>query len=163
MLRGTAFAAAMWLIVLQSSIAQTVSRAYAGDDAKVHVVYANGAARRIPSEQQQVGCERVSIAPDRRTVGWSVLVENCCTSYPVATAIVAYKDGNKAVIYPGQMIFEWRFIGRGDRISVLSGPVHGYAAQASLYNAHSGKRVASWDGRGAVPRWAKDWKEQFQR
>jgi hypothetical protein len=36
-----------------------------------------------------------------------VLVDNCCTSYAIPTAIVVYKDGRKTVISPGQMIYEW--------------------------------------------------------
>jgi hypothetical protein len=166
MFRGSAFITlpAILLAMIHSAIAQTVARAYAGDDKKVHVIYANARHRSqlVPAEQQQVGCESVSVAPDKRTIGWSVLVENCCTSYPIATAIVLYRDGRKRVIYSDQMIYEWHFRDHGDRVSVLSGPTHGYAAQANLYETRSGKLVASWDGKGPAPKWAKGWEEQFQ-
>lgn len=163
MCRRLAVATAIVLFILHAAIAQTVSRAYSGEDGKAHVVYSNGAAKTIPPEQQQVGCEDISVAGDEHTVGWSVLVENCCTSYPIPTAVVVYRKGKKAVIWPGQMIHEWHFIGRGERLAVLSGPVHGYAARANLYAARSGKVLASWNGKGAAPTWAEGWEEHFEQ
>ncbi len=153
--------AAMWPLA-STAMAQTIVRAYAGKDGKAHLEYAGGATRTVPPEKKQVGCDHVSVAEDRRTVGWSVLVENCCTSYPVPIAVVLYRDGKKTVIATGQMISQWRFVGRGERVAALSGPVHGYASEAVLVDARSGKRLESWNGQGTVPQWAKGWEEEFQ-
>jgi hypothetical protein len=161
MYRRFAVATVTFLLITQIAIAQIVSRAYAGHDGKAHAVYANGATKTVPPEQHQVGYENILVAGDERTVGWSVLVENCCTSYPIPTAIVLYRDGKKTIISPPQMIYQWRFIGRGDRIAVLFGPVHGGAAGANLYDARSGKLAASWGGNGAAPQWASGWEEEF--
>jgi hypothetical protein len=49
---------AMFLFI-HTAIAQSVSRAYAGEDGKAHVMYANGAAKTVPPEKQQVGCESI--------------------------------------------------------------------------------------------------------
>ena len=151
----------MLLVLGHTAIAQAVSRAYVGTDGKAHVVYANGAVKTVPPEQHQVGCDNVTVAGDKRTVAWSVLVENCCTSYPVPTTVVVYRDGKKIVISPGQMIWRWHFTGRGEGVAILSGPVHGSAAAATLYQARTGKALASWKGTGAAPEWAKGWEEEF--
>ena len=141
---------------------QTVTTASVGTDGKVAVLYSKRAPKKIPAEEGQVGCENVRIALDKRTVAWSVLIENCCTSYPVPVEIAVYRDSRKILISPGQMVWEWRFIGRGDRIAVLSGPVHGWANSASLYATRTGKLVQSWDGSGASPEWARGWEGQFE-
>ena len=152
---------AAMLFFIYTAGAQTVSRAYAGEDGKAHVLYANGATKIVSPEKQQVGCENTSVAADKRTVGWSVLVENCCTSYPIATAIVLYRDGRKTIVSPPQAIYRWHFTRGGDRIAVLFGPVHGGAAGANLYEVRTGNLAASWTGTGPVPPWAKDWKDEF--
>lgn len=162
MFRRLAVTCAVLLLLAHAVMAQAVSRAFVGEDGKAHVVYANGAAKTIPPEQKQVGCEHISVAGDKRTVGWSVLVENCCTSYPIPTAVVVYRNRKKTIISTGQMIWKWHFIGRGDRVAVLSGPVHGWAAEAILYDVRSGKVLASWNGPGTAPEWAKGWEKEFE-
>jgi hypothetical protein len=149
------------LLFVHTAIAQTVLRAYAGEDGKVHVIYANGAVKAFPPEKQQVGCESILVAADQHTVGWSVLVKNCCTSYPIPTAIVLYRGGRKTIVSPPQAIYQWRFTGGGNLIAVLFGPVHGGAAGANLYDVRSGELAASWNGKGPVPQWAKDWESEF--
>lgn len=160
MYRCVPFATAI-LLFIHAATAQTVSRAYAGKDGKAHVIYADGAAKAVPLEKQQVGCDSFLVAADKRTVGWSVLVKNCCTSYPIPTAIVLYRDGRKTIISPPQMIYKWHFTGERNRIAVLFGPVHGGAAGANLYDVSSGELAASWNGKDPVPQWAKDWESEF--
>jgi len=160
--RSVTITGAVLLLLAHAVIAQTVSRAYVGEDGKAHVVYANGAAKTVPPEQRQVGCGDISVAEDKRTVGWSVLVENCCTSYPIPTAVVVYRNRKKTIIATGQMIWQWHFMGRGDRVAALSGPVHGWAAEAILYDVRSRKVLASWNGTGTAPEWAKVWEKEFE-
>ena len=148
------------LFVAHAMSGQTVARAYA-EDGKAHVAFANGVDKTISPQAKQVECADVSIADDRRTVGWSVLVENCCTSYPVPISIVVYRDGHQHVITTGQAIWKWRFIESGSQIAVLSGPVHGRPSEARLYDWH-GKLLASWDGSHTPPAWATSWRQEFQ-
>ncbi|HWY69118.1 MAG TPA: hypothetical protein VNX88_10650 [Terriglobales bacterium] len=148
------------IVTVHGVIAQTISRAYIGDDGKVHLVFADGAVKVLPSEPQQVGCENISISEDKLTVGWSVLVKNCCTSYPIPISVAVYTRGKKTIISPGQMIYEWHFVDN-HRLAVLFGPVHGWASGANLYNIHGGKIVESWNGKGDAPEWANRWEEQF--
>jgi hypothetical protein len=154
-------ACALMTFISPTVAAQTVSRVYCGKDGKAHLVYRDGAARTPAAEAEQVGCENITVAGDRHTVGWSVLVENCCTSYPIPIAVVVYRNGKQRVISPGQMVWEWRFIDEGKRIAVLSGPVHGDATAANLYDAQSGRVLATWDGKGTGPYWTTGWEQQF--
>jgi len=159
----SAAACGLLLVILPMAVGQKVSRAYAGTDGRAHVVYANGVDNAMAPEPQQVGCSNVSTAMNGRSVGWSVLVENCCTSYPIPISIVVYTGKKKAVISPGQMVWEWQFIGNGDRIAVLSGPVHGWASEARLYDAQTAKPLASWRGKGTAPDWAGGgWGDKFE-
>ena len=147
---------------VHAAIAQTISDAYIGKDGKARVVFANGAVKIMRPERQQVGCDNISMDSDKRAVAWSVLVDNCCTSYPIPIAVVVYRYRKKTVIYPGQMIWKWRFV-REEQIAVLSGPVHGWAARANLYSIQSGRVLESWNGKGDAPEWAKDWADEFEQ
>ena len=149
------------VLIVRPSLTQTVSHAYIGNDGKAYVIFANGAVKIMPPERQQVGCDNILVDSDKHTVAWSMLVDNCCTSYPVPIAIVLYRDGKKRVISTGQMIWKWRFVREG-RIAVVSGPVHGLAAEANLYSIQSGRVLESWNGHGNSPEWAKDWEDEFE-
>jgi len=148
-------------LIAPRASAQNVSRAYCGKDGKAHVVYQGGAESTLSGEPVQVGCEPIAIGADGRTVGWSVLVENDGTSYPIATSVILSRDNKQTVISPAQAVWEWRFIDGGKRVAVLSGPVHGGASEAKLHDAHSGKVLATWQGAGTAPDWAKGWEEKF--
>lgn len=153
---------ALCFCIAPTGFAQTLLRAYCGKNGRAHLLYRNGAARTPASEPKQVGCEDISIAGDQQTAGWSVLVENCCTSYPIPTSLVLYRNRKKTVISPGLMIWQWHFVGNGDRVAVLQGPVHGWASSADLYDARSGKLLSSWEGGSSAPEWANGWKNQLE-
>lgn len=150
------------LLLSAGATAQAVTRAYVGKDGNAHVVFSNARDTIVPPEPNQVGCTEPEIAKDKRTVAWAVLVENCCTSYPVATALVVFRDRKKVVLSTGQMVYEWRFVDGGTRLAVLSGPVHGSAAAAYLYEASNGNLADRWDGRGKAPAWARRWNGEFK-
>jgi len=141
---------------------QQVSSAYCGKDRKAHIVYRDNSEEAVDPVVRQIGCEHVTVAGDGATVGWSVLAENCCTSYPIPTSIVVYRKRKQAVISPGQMVWDWRFVDNGARVAVLSGPVHGEAAGASLYEAHTARPLKEWEGKGAPPDWAAGWQDKFR-
>src|ERR1700760_2361447 len=149
------------LVGVANAAGQTVERAHCGQDGKAHVVYADHSTKTISPEKQQVGCTDMSVADDHRTFGWSMQVENCCTSYPISVAVIAMRDGKTTVLRSDQMVWQWHFIDRGNRLAVLSGPVHGNAAEADLYDAHTGKKLATWLGSGNAPEWASGWEDQF--
>jgi len=59
----------------------------------MHVVLRDGRDDKISKEKDQVGGRSIRIAEDKRTVGRTVLYENCCTSYPIPLLLVIYRDG----------------------------------------------------------------------
>ena len=125
MFRRYALVLAITLFIAHAASGQTVARAYADNDGKAHVAFANGVDKIIKPQPEQVGCADVSVADDGRTVGWSVLVQNCCTSYPISTSIVVYKDGHQHVITTRQMIWKWRFIERAAKSPFCPAPFTG--------------------------------------
>jgi hypothetical protein len=153
--------ASSFLLLNLSAPAQTVTRAYAGDDGKAHIEFADGKSRTMVREEQQVGVDEVTIASDERTVAWAVLYDNCCTSYPIRGALVIFRNDKKFVLPVPQMIHDWRFVGHGERVALLYGPVHGNASGANLYDAGNGKLVESWHGKEPGPTWAEEWSGAF--
>ena len=156
------FALGLFFFLLSAlpAFTQPVSSAYVGRDGKAHIVFLKH-SQTIAPEDQQVGCEGITVARDRHSVAWSILVPNCCTSYPIPTAVVVQSDGRKTVIHPdGLMVHSWHFVGRGERIAILFGPVHGEAAGARLYDSRTGKTLALWDTKGVPPDWAKGLKPE---
>jgi hypothetical protein len=152
------------IVLLTSAplFSQEISRAYCGKDGKAHVIFGTGPEKIIPPERKQVGCDELLITPDKKTVGWSVYVENCCTSYPIPVAVVLYKNGNKTVISTPQTIWKWHFLNGGTNVAVLSGPVHGGASEALIYDTSSGKILESWRGTAPTPEWAEEWEQEFE-
>jgi hypothetical protein len=97
------------------------------------------AAPRTDADQQGFDAPRVS--PDGRTAGWLVLESNCCTSYPLPTSLVLFRDG--AVLHrfgEGMAIWAWAFDAGGQAVAYRQRAPHG--ASTIVYTL---RRVA--DGR----------------
>ena len=65
--------------------------------------------------------------------------------------------GRKQIISDGLMIYDWAFVGGGREVALSTGVVHGATRRTlSLYDVHSGRRLASWtgDAKATPPRWA---------
>ena len=144
-----------------SMSAQQVSRAYCGNDGKAHITFPGKSEQLIRTRKGHVGCEHLIVADDGKTIAWSALVKNCCTSYPIPTSVIVYRNQKQSIISPGQMIWDWHFIDKGDRLAILSGPVHGEPATAALYNANNARVLARWEGKGTAPTWASAWQTTF--
>ena len=161
--RAFIIACALALSVTCSLRAQQVSHAYCEKDGKAHIVYRDNSEQIVHPQKDQVGCEHLNIADNASTVAWSVLVNNCCTSYPIPMSVVVYRVRRQTVISPGQMVWDWHFVDKGDLLAVLCGPVHGEPGKATLYNAHNGRVVAEWEGKGTPPGWASTWQTNFSQ
>lgn len=145
------------------SVGQLISKAYCGKDGKAHINYKNGPSVVASPEPKQVGCDNVVVANDGRTVGWTVLMDNCCTSYPIPLSVIVMKNGKSKVFNHVQMVWKWRFVDDGKHLAVLWGPVHGWPSAATLYASRSGKQLSSWNRySGAAPEWAKIWEQEFE-
>ncbi len=106
----------------------------------------------------------VQLAQDRQTLGWTVNVENCCTSYSIAMSVVVFR--NRKILHTftqGQMVWKWMFLDGGSQVAIMFGPVHGTAAgDYQLYNVGNGKLLSEVWGdeelqslKADAPEWAK--------
>ena len=97
--------------------------------------------RQSSPEPKQVGCDNVVVAKDGRTVAWTALMDNCCTSYPIPLSVIVMKNGKSKVFNHVQMVWKWRFVDDGKHLAVLWGPAHGWPSAATLYVSRSGKQL----------------------
>ena len=136
-----------------------VKRAYVDSTGSVHLVERGGSDKTIPKEKDQVGSDSIKIADDKKTVGWMILYENCCTSYPIPLVLVIYRDGRVQLrLKPGQMIYGWRFWAGGKQAAFCSGTVHGDSGgHCELRDAKNGRKVRVINGHldPHSPEWAR--------
>src|SRR5262249_11548149 len=79
------------------------------------------------TEPNQEGAEQAKVSSDGRTVGWVALTSNCCTSYPLPTVLVLYRDGKvfRRVGIGEQMTYDWEFGPKADYVVATRGLPHG--------------------------------------
>ncbi|HTV08402.1 MAG TPA: hypothetical protein VMD97_05095 [Candidatus Aquilonibacter sp.] len=115
---------------------------------------------------EDVGANQLQISGDRLSVGWVAEYNACCQSYPLPLVLLIARNGRVVQrIQPGRPVFDWRFE-QGDRlVALFSDTSHGdYAPVCELYDARTGKQLASWDGpkSSEAPRWAEPLENNFQ-
>jgi hypothetical protein len=66
------------------------------------------------------------ISTDGRSVGWTVLIANCCTSYPLPRALVIYQQGKAPRTFDATFsIWHWHFLRGGTAIAYAESLPHG--------------------------------------
>ncbi|NLR74288.1 hypothetical protein [Leeia aquatica] len=109
------------------------------------------AAPRWVNEQQGVAQARVS--REGRMIGWLVLTPNCCTSYPLPTALVVQWGHQHRVMREGQAIWRWSFGRQPGTVVYVTDLPHGpTAAHYYLRRVVDGKLLAEFDCREATSR-----------
>jgi hypothetical protein len=133
-----------------------VERAYSDSKGDVHIVYRDG-DRTVPKEKDQVDTSSIKVADNRKTVGWTVRFDNCCTSYPIPLVIAIYKDGKvRQRLHSGLMIYDWNFVEGGKQVAFCSGTVHGnFPTNCELHDAVNGRLLTTFRGGRRVPKWMK--------
>ena len=147
----------------------------------LHIVYDDGTevVKSLPlleasTEKEtvfnDVGFSDVHLAADRQTLGWTIDVENCCTSYPIPLRVVIFRHGKVLRTFEqGQMVWSWMFFLGGERLAAAFGPTHGpEVGDYRLYNVKSGKLISEVFGdedtqslSSDAPEWAKLLEEQL--
>jgi hypothetical protein len=139
-------------------IADADGHVLTNDVGTVHIMSASGDDMVPPKEKGQVGCSDAKISPDKRTAGWLVSYENCCTSYPIPLTVVLFRSGKVVQrIAPGQMVYDWHFW-KNDSVAVSDGPTHNPSGpKVRLYDIPSGKLLKEWSGEygDKLPLWAE--------
>jgi hypothetical protein len=134
-----------------------------GSDKKIHVMYGDGTEHIVPGEKGQVDCASAKVAEDKRTTGWLVEVDNCCTSYPIPLSLVVYRGARVIQHFePGQAIWDWQFLNNGTQVAFWIGPTHGaFRPHFELHDVRSGRLLGEWDGHvtDKHPAWVSGLKE----
>ena len=141
----------------------------------LHIIYGDGTefVKTLPplkasTEKETVfnavGFSGVQLAEDRQTLGWTINVENCCTSYSIPLSVVVFR--HKQVLHTfdqGQMVWNWIFVQGGEHVAVVFGPTHGpEVGDYRLYDVKTGKLISEIWGdedtqalKPSAPEWAK--------
>jgi hypothetical protein len=127
----------------------------------------NGRATKAPlTHDRQEGFMGPAVSADGRTIGWLALTTNCCTSYPLPTALVFYRDGKAwAALTEATPIWRWELDRDGKTVIYAVHPPHGgYVVQYFKRHVPSGKLLerrtcdpevpAEASGK-ALPAWVK--------
>jgi hypothetical protein len=141
----------------------------------LHIVYDDGTevVKTLPPLKEstenetvfnEVGFSDVHLAADRQTLGWTMDVENCCTSYPIPVRVVIFR--NRKVLHTfaqGQMVWSWMFVRGGEQVAAVFGPTHGpEVGDYRLHDIKTGKLLSEVFGdedtqslKSNAPQWAK--------
>jgi hypothetical protein len=125
-----------------------VGKAFAGKDARVHIVRSDGAGELVvPPEPGQDSVQQIKVAVDRRTVGWLVSTyASCCVSYAIPVDLVIWRDGHIVRrFHSAQFIAEWNFARGAREVTFSTEVLHG-DADATCYRKDiaTGKQLESW-------------------
>ncbi len=140
---------------------QTITAMFVDGDGAFHALLSDGKQDEVPKQKEQVGAASVKISEDRRTVGWLVDSNFCCTSYPLSLMLVVYRPGKPLAKFTGdgRAIFNWDFEADGKQVEFYQDYPHGTPVQHySLVDVETGKLVAEWGGEitSDAPEWVKD-------
>jgi hypothetical protein len=125
-----------------------------------HIVGDDGRVSDLAREKDQVGSSSALISEDRRTVGWLVDSNFCCTSYPISLTLVVFRWGKPLRRFQGdgRAIFDWKFVAGGSQVAFYQDFLHGTPGQHyELRDVESGRLIGQWDGdlTDKAPAWAR--------
>jgi hypothetical protein len=119
----------------------------------------------------QEGITDVKAAPDKRTIGWAEIFDNCCTSYSIPLVLAIYRSGDTILeIQQGQMLWYWTFRDGGKHVAAMWGATHGpEVGDYQLYDAKTGHMISEVFGNSATqslgadaPEWAKETERAYK-
>lgn len=155
------------LLLLPVTAASGFTDITLSDDMSKLTFSQNGKVIAAPlTRPEQVGFISPAASVDGKTIGWLALTLNCCTSYPLPTALVLYRNGKvSTVLGEGQPIWRWVFTQDGTIVSFVTHPPHGaYEVNYFRHQVIGGKRTARYrcdperaeDATGkSAPKWIK--------
>jgi hypothetical protein len=171
--RSKSLVSALLLALIGASPAapQTASRltkAYL-ESGKVHLVYNDGKETEPPPEKGQVSSESLRVAEDQETAGWLADFDNDGLTYPVAQALVIFRD-KKVLQRFGELdvdvIEDWQFRAGGRQVAFVTNAFHGGGrAHYELRDVEKGTLLAKWDGplNDKSPAWTRGlWDEDAE-
>ena len=139
--------AALMLAASPSHAQRRYRRADVDTAGRLCVTTAAGATFAPRMDSDQVGVADPAVSPDGRSVGWLALYRNCCTTYPIALALVVRSAGHERRFHGNDLpIAQWAFLDRGRRVALSQAPLHGLVTtHYELYDVASGRRLGAYD------------------
>lgn len=106
----------------------------------------NGSVLAAPRLRDQVAYSDVKFSPDRRRVGWVVLMPSNSTIYPIPTMLVIFRgDKIERVIEDESCVSGWTFQNDGRDVAYeVETPHFSSGKVARLREIHSGKLLATY-------------------
>lgn len=146
-----------------------VTNTYVDRDGSVRILTADGTDHTIRPMQWQRGggFTDVSIAPDRKTVGWvanqmlTPLEGGTNYAYAVGTQVEIWRGGKiiQELSPKAYVIQNWIFLNDGEQVAIHTAPPHGQEFfDCFRFDVRTGKELEDWslDRRDyVVPEWAK--------
>ncbi|WP_422942178.1 hypothetical protein [Undibacterium sp. TJN19] len=78
------------------------------------------------TEPEQQGFQDAQISGDAQMLGWLALTKNCCTSYPLPTSLVIFKNGKLLQRFDDvPPIWQWQFAFDNTAVAYRQGYPHG--------------------------------------
>jgi hypothetical protein len=116
-----------------------------------------------------VGFSQVQLADDQKTLGWTVQVENCCTSYSIPLTVVVFRSGRVLHSFEERVVWNWMFLRDSKQLAIVWGATHGPEVGVyKLYDIATGKLVSEVSGdeneqrlKDDAPDWAKRLQEKL--
>ena len=99
------------------------------------------------TEVDQQGFDAPHVSADGRSAGWLVLEANCCTSYPLPTSVVVFREGKFVRRFgEGMAIWAWAFAAHGQAVAYRQRAPHGISTIAyTLRNIADGRLLDEFD------------------
>jgi len=163
---------ALLLVVVSTPRASAAAELYASavidDHGELRITTKDGKEIVPRKATDQVGFADARVSEDRRAVGWLAEFPNCCTSYPIALALIIRSNGRTRT-YTGidLAIGSWAFVEGGRRFVFRQETVHGgLGIHYELHDVETGRLVdqysAEYDldfqllANQRLPRWAEE-------
>ena len=136
------------LIASPCPAADLYGRAWVDRAGDLHIETTDKREVVLKGETAQAGVDRITIAPDGRSVGWVALYAIGSTSYPVALKLLIYADGKlQAFTGNGLLIPRWIFREGGALIAFKQETVRGsHGLHYELREVATGRLVAAHKG-----------------
>jgi hypothetical protein len=148
----------------------------------LHILYSDGTRviqRLSPLKKStdketafnQVGVSEVQLGDDKKTLGWAVQVENCCTSYSIPLTVAVFRAGEVLHSFNQQVVWRWMFLRGSKQLAIVWGPTHGTeVGDYRLYDIATGKVLSEVWGdeetqslKENAPHWARELEQRLHQ
>lgn len=124
--------------------AERYVRAAVNASGQLEIHTTSGQTIRIEPEPEQVGFDKIVVAPDGLSVGWVGQKGNCCTSYAIPTRLTILVGGQQRTLRGHELpVWRWKYVLGGQRVAFYQDTVHsGLGTHYELRDVASGRLVA---------------------